>query len=151
MDVLGEGMRLVNRAATEARFAATLLKARGAGVALAPPQKMLGVARSLEAYGPVAAAISLAAATTPDANAIVDERGTVTFAELEARSNALANALIDSGFEAGDSMGVLARNHRGLFEALLAACKLGARTLLLNTDFAGPQLVDVCKREEVAV
>ena len=151
MDVVGEGMRLVNRAATEARFAATLLKARGAGVALAPPQKMIGVARALEAYGPVAAAISLAAATTPNATAIVDERGTVSFDELEARSNALANALIASGFQAGDSMGVLARNHRGLFEALLAACKLGARTLLLNTDFAGPQLVDVCKREEVAV
>jgi fatty-acyl-CoA synthase len=45
----------------------------------------------------------------------------------------------------------MARNHRGLFETILAGAKLGARTLLLNTDFAGPQLADVCKREEVTV
>jgi fatty-acyl-CoA synthase len=151
MDILGEALTLFGRARTEARFAATLLKARGPGVALAPPHRMIGVARALEAYGPIAAAFTLEAATQGDTTAIVDEKGSITFAELEARSNALANALLDEGFEAGDSMGVLARNHRGLFEAILAACKLGARTLLLNTDFAGPQLVDVCRREEVAV
>src|SRR5579859_1944305 len=151
MDIVAGALQLVGRATTEARFAATLLKARGPSVAMASPQRMLGVARSLEAYGPVAAAISLAAATTPEAIAIIDERGPITFGELDTNSNAIANTLIDDGFTAGMSMGILARNHRGLFEAILAAAKLGARTLLLNTDFAGPQLVDVCEREEVAV
>ena len=42
-----------------------------------------------------------------------------------------------------------ARNHRGLFETILAGAKLGTKTLLLNTDFAGPQLSDVCEREGV--
>ena len=151
MDVLGEAMRLVGRATTEARFAATLINARGPGVARVPPHRLPGVLRALDAYGPVGAALALAAASTPDHVAIVDDRGPITFAELEAHSNELANALYDKGFRAGDSMGILARNHRGLFEALFAGAKLGAKTLLLNTDFAGPQLADVCEREGVAV
>ena len=151
MDLLGDAMHLLGRAGTEARFAATLLKARGPGVAMTPPHKLPVVLRSLDAYGPVAAAISLAAASQPDQVALHDERGTITFAELDRRSNAVANALLAAGFEPGQSMGILARNHRGLFEAILAAAKIGARTLLLNTDFAGPQLADVCKREDVAV
>ena len=151
MDLLDGALNLFGRATTEARFAGTLLKARGPGAAKAPPHRMLGVARSLQAYGPVGAAVTLAAATSGSRAAILDEKGELTFDELERRSNALANALRDKGFQSGDSIGVLARNHRGFFEAVIAACKLGARTLLLNTDFAGPQLVDVCKREEVSV
>jgi fatty-acyl-CoA synthase len=150
-DLLGDAMNLIGRAGTEARYAATLLKARGPGVAMLPPHKLATVLRALDSYGPVASAITLAAATQPDHAALIDERGAITFAELDRRSNAFANALLASGFTAGDSMGILARNHRGLFEAILAAAKVGARTLLLNTDFAGPQLVDVCRREEVAV
>jgi fatty-acyl-CoA synthase len=118
---------------------------------MTPPHKLPAVLRALDAYGPVAAAITLAAASQPHDAAIVDERGSITFADLERRSNALANALLARGFEPGQSMGILARNHRGLFEAILAAAKVGAKTLLLNTDFAGPQLSDVCRREEVAV
>ncbi|MCW2595747.1 MAG: Plipastatin synthase subunit [Jatrophihabitans sp.] len=133
----------------EARFAAILLQARGAGVALTPPHKLLVTLRDLEAYGPVGAAIALSAASYGDHPAIIDELGEVTFTEIDERSNALANALREKGLKANDGLGVLARNHRGLFEAILAGAKLGARTLLLNTDFAGPQLADVCKREDV--
>ncbi|MDT4903493.1 MAG: fatty-acyl-CoA synthase [Pseudonocardiales bacterium] len=135
----------------EARFAAILLQARGAGVALTPPHKLLVTLRDLEAYGPVGAAIALSAASYGDHPAIIDELGEVTFTEIDERSNALANALREKGLKANDGLGVLARNHRGLFEAILAGAKLGARTLLLNTDFAGPQLADVCKREDVTV
>ncbi len=41
----------------------------------------------------------------------------------------------------------MARNHRGFLETTLAAAKLGASALYLNTMFAGPQLVDVMDRE----
>jgi fatty-acyl-CoA synthase len=147
--------KAANRATTEARYAATLLRARGPAIVLAPPFGMLGVARALEAYGPMGAAIALGAATKGHDVAIVDELGAITFGELDAHSNAVANALVGAGFgadsDAGDTVGILARNHRGLFVALFAAAKLGARTLLLNTDFAGPQLADVCAREEVTV
>ena len=149
MDILGTALQLARRAGHEAGYAAILLQARGPGVAFTPPHRLLGPLRDLEAYGPVGAALSLAAATYGDRAALIDEAGPVSFAELNGRSNALANALRDRGFEARDGLGILARNHRGLFEAIFAGAKLGARTLLLNTDFAGPQLADVCKREDV--
>ena len=41
----------------------------------------------------------------------------------------------------------MARNHRGFLDASLAAAKLGADILYLNTAFAGPQLVEVLDRE----
>lgn len=151
MDLLKLAGTVAGRASMEARFALTLLQARGADVALTPPHKLLAPLRDLEAYGPAGAAITLAVASTPDRFALIDELGTETFAELDERSNALANALRDRGVQAGDGLGVLVRNHRFLFEAIVAGAKLGLRTLLLNTDFAGPQLADVCDREDVTV
>ena len=44
----------------------------------------------------------------------------------------------------------MCRNHRGFVDAIVATAKLGADILLLNTAFAGPQLVDVLEREEPA-
>ena len=41
----------------------------------------------------------------------------------------------------------MARNHRGFIEATLAAAKVGAGSLYLNTMFAGPQLAEVMERE----
>jgi fatty-acyl-CoA synthase len=149
VDILTTVRQVIERAGHEAGYAAILLQARGPGVALTPPHKLLGTLRDLEAYGPVGAAVSLAAASMGDHPALIDEIGTLTFAELDARSNALANALRDRGVESHDGLGILARNHRGLFEAIFAGAKLGTRTLLLNTDFAGPQLADVCEREDV--
>jgi len=143
--------KLLARAGIEARYAATLLHARGPGVASVPPHRMLPVLRALDAYGPVGASLALAVASQPDFPVLIDERGPVSAAELDRTSNELANALLARGFRAGDSIGILARNHRGIFEAIFAGAKVGARTLLLNTDFAKPQLADVCTREEVAV
>ena len=77
--------------------------------------------------------------------------GSESFAELDERSNRFANALRARGFVDGDCVGILCRNHAGLLDALFGAAKLGARTVLLNTDFAGPQLADVCAREQVAL
>ena len=39
------------------------------------------------------------------------------------------------------------RNHRGFLEAVFAAAKCGARIVLLNTSFAGPQIREVAERE----
>ncbi len=51
------------------------------------------------------------------------------------------------GIGHGDGVGIMCRNHRGFVEATLAAAKLGASALYLNTMFAGPQLVEVTLRE----
>ena len=39
------------------------------------------------------------------------------------------------------------RNHRGFLESVFAAAKCGARIILLNTSFAGPQIREVAERE----
>ena len=52
---------------------------------------------------------------------------------------------------AGASVGILCRNHRGILDAIFGTAKAGGRALFLNTDFAGPQAVEVCAREGVEV
>jgi fatty-acyl-CoA synthase len=47
-------------------------------------------------------------------------------------------------------VGIMARNHRGFVEALIAANRIGADVLLLNTSFAGPALAEVVVREDVS-
>jgi acyl-CoA synthetase (AMP-forming)/AMP-acid ligase II len=94
-----------------------------------------------------ATGIATAAIKHPDAPAIVDERGSLTFDEVHRRSNALAHGLAKMGIGYGDGVGVMCRNHRGFIEVTLAAAKLGASALYLNTMFAGPQLVEVTRRE----
>jgi fatty-acyl-CoA synthase len=79
--------------------------------------------------------------------ALVDELGELTFGDLHRRSNALARAFADRGVKEGDSVAIMCRNHRGFVDACVASAKLGADILLLNTAFAGPQLVGVLERE----
>src|SRR5206468_5876493 len=59
----------------------------------------------------------------------------------------LARAFAAMGIGYGDGIGIMCRNHRGFIETTLAAAKLGASALYLNTMFAGPQLVEVMNRE----
>jgi fatty-acyl-CoA synthase len=95
-----------------------------------------------------AAGYAANAARHPDEDAIVDELGRLTFAEVHDRTNRLANAWSDAGILEGDSIGVMCRNHRYFIEAVVAASKLGVNCLLLNTAFAGPQLAEVVQREK---
>jgi fatty-acyl-CoA synthase len=80
--------------------------------------------------------------------ALVDDRGSLTFDDVQRRTNALARAWSDAGIGAGDCVAILCRNHRGLVEATIACSKLGADAMFVNTAFAGPQLAAVCAREQ---
>ena len=88
------------------------------------------------------------AARYPDRTAVFDERGSLTFAALDRRSNALANGLAAAGIREGTSVAVMCRNHRGFVEVTAALAKLGADTLYLNTGFSAPQLCEVVEREQ---
>jgi fatty-acyl-CoA synthase len=112
------------------------------------PDRALRSLAALHRWGPTAAAAYKGASVRyPDRTAIVDERGTLTFAEVQARTNALANELAAAGVRAGDGVAIMCRNHRGFIEATVACAKLGASALYLNTAFAGPQIADVLQRE----
>jgi len=113
------------------------------------PDKLLRVATTLARWGrgPAAGYISGAIAH-PHEPAVVDELGTLSFAGIDRRTNALAHGLSDAGVKEGDGVALMCRNHRGFVEATIAVAKLGAHVLYLNTAFAAPQLLDVVKREK---
>ncbi|HEX2388877.1 MAG TPA: AMP-binding protein [Solirubrobacterales bacterium] len=112
------------------------------------PGELLTVGQAVRRWGASpAAGIVSAGARRPDDVALIDELGEVTFGELDGRSNALARALLRAGVSSDDSVAIMCRNHRGFADAIFAAAKLGASVLLLNTDFARPQLLGVIERE----
>jgi fatty-acyl-CoA synthase len=102
---------------------------------------------AFERHGMLAAAVTIGAIRHGDRVAIRDERGDVSYKELNERTNALANAWRDQGLEPGDGVAILVRNHRGFLDAVFAAAKCGAKIILLNTSFAGPQIREVADRE----
>nr|WP_231985396.1 AMP-binding protein [Mycobacterium sp. E796] len=103
--------------------------------------------RALDRYGLLGAATAIAAARDRDGLALIDERGPLTFGELDERTNALANEWRRRGLGPGASVGILAANHRGFLEAVYGAAKCGAGVLLLNTGFGGAQLAEMLSRE----
>jgi len=94
-----------------------------------------------------AGAYSISALTNPERDAVLDELGGVSFRETHLRTNALANELAAAGIGPDQNVAVMCRNHRYFIEATVALSKLGSNTLYLNTAFAGPQIVEVVKRE----
>jgi len=112
------------------------------------PDKALKIGSTFLRWGASpATGVTTAAIHHPHELAIVDERGALSWQRLHLRTNALAHSLAQMGIGPGDGVGVMCRNHRGFIETTLAAAKLGASALYLNTMFAGPQLVEVMKRE----
>ena len=113
------------------------------------PDKLVKAAITLARWGrSPAAGFITGAIIHPDDTAVVDDRGMLTWREIDERTNALANSLADAGIKEGDGLAIMCRNHRGFIEATVAIAKLGAHALYLNTAFAGPQLTEVVKREK---
>ncbi|MEV0665203.1 AMP-binding protein [Actinomadura luteofluorescens] len=101
-------------------------------------------------FGPVPATLgAMAALRFPERTALIDERGELSYAELERRAASLATAL--SGRVGDGKVGILCRNHRGFVETVLAASRLGNDVVLLNTDFSGRQLGQVLEREGIGL
>jgi acyl-CoA synthetase (AMP-forming)/AMP-acid ligase II/uncharacterized membrane protein len=113
------------------------------------PDRALRAGIALVRWGPTpAAGYAASAARFPNEEAIVDELGSLTFAEVNRRTNALAHALADEGIKEGDGVAIMCRDHRGFIDATVAVSKLGANALYMNTSFAGPQLTQVADREK---
>lgn len=112
------------------------------------PDRALRALIGLHRWGPTLAAGYIAAAARyPDAAAVIDELGTLTFADVDRRTNALARGLAGYGMREGDGIAIMCRNHRWFVEASIACSKLGAHAIYLNTSFAGPQVTEVMQRE----
>ncbi len=84
-----------------------------------------------------------------DRAAVVDETGDgLTYAELDDRSNRLANTLTAWGLGPGDRLAVLSEPHRGYVETYVAAAKLGVTVVALNTRMAASELAHCVKGAE---
>jgi acyl-CoA synthetase (AMP-forming)/AMP-acid ligase II len=131
----------------DAAFEVRVLHESGV-VGLSRPDKAAKVATTFLRWGASpATGITAAAHKYPHETYVIDERGSLSFERVHRRTNALAHAFAAMGIGYGDGIGIMCRNHRGFIEATLAAAKLGASALYLNTMFAGPQLVEVMRRE----
>jgi fatty-acyl-CoA synthase len=138
-------LKLAERAGDEAYFAALCVRSGMVGLEL--PHNLLRVLLAFEHYGMLGAAVGVGSIRHGDRLAVIDERGELTYKELDEHANAIANAWRDAGFESGEGVAILVRNHRGFLESVFAAAKCGARIILLNTSFAGPQIREVAERE----
>lgn len=120
----------------------------GAGILQPRADRLARSVAALRRFGPSpAAGLAAAARNYPDAPYVVDEQGTLTFAEVDRRTDAIAQGFLAAGLREGDAIGILCRNGRAFVEAVHAASKLALTILFCNTDFAGPQLADVLERE----
>jgi fatty-acyl-CoA synthase len=143
--LLDHGRRIATRASDEAYFATACFRAGIFGIE--PPSRLAQMALLLQRYGLLSASLGISALRNGNRVVMDDERGVITYRQLDEETNALANAWRAQGVRAGDGIAILVRNHRGFMQALFAAAKLGAKIILLNTSFAGPQIREVAQRE----
>jgi fatty-acyl-CoA synthase len=112
------------------------------------PHRLAIAGFQLMKWGPgFPAAVAAAAARFPNQTAIIDDIGEITWAELRDQVNQLTHALQERGVEPGDSVALLARNHRYIVMSAIAIMQAGARVLLLNTMASGSQLTELANRE----
>lgn len=109
----------------------------------------LQMGKNASVYGPQAAMAIQGGRKYSSLPAIVDERGRLTYKQVDDMSTALARGLKKLGIDQGSVVGLLCRDHRGFILAMAACGKLGARFVLMNTGFAKPQFAQVCERENV--
>ncbi len=80
------------------------------------------------------------AALTPYAPAVVSDSGTCTYAELDARSNAIAATLATHGVARGDLVGLAADRSVGMVAAVLGILKAGGAYLPLDPRYPAERL-----------
>jgi len=112
------------------------------------PDRLLGMGLAVARWGLTpATAYAAAAARDPHRAALVDDEGTLTFREVDERTDRMAGELRARGVLPGNAVGLLARNGRGFVESLVALTKCGADVLFLNTGSGPAQVAQVLDRE----
>jgi fatty-acyl-CoA synthase len=135
-----------------AEIAKAVKRLRDSGIVdLANLGVTLQTVKNSRVYGPQATMAIQGGRKFPALPAVVDDRGTLTYKQVDDMSTALARGLKSLGIDEGSVVGLLCRDHHGLVIAMASCGKLGARVVLMNTGFAKPQFAEVCDREAVKV
>ena len=146
---LNKARQYAERGSAELHYLQKMITSGAFGIE--PPQNLAAMVADIRRWGEVGMIPALNARRTPHRTAIIDDEGMMTFAELNDASNAVANGLLALGVRGGDGVAILARNHRWFLIANYACARVGARIILLNTEFSGPQIRDVSEREGARV
>jgi fatty-acyl-CoA synthase len=139
----------VERGAAELHYVRKIFEA--GAFRLEAPQNYAGLVTDIAKWGEFGMLPSHNARRTPDRAALIDEDGAFSYRELDEAAHAVANGLIEKGVKGGDGVAILARNHRWFVIANYGAARVGARIILLNSEFSGPQIKEVSEREGAKV
>lgn len=142
---VGKIQQYVERGASELHYVRKIFEA--GAFRLESPIKTAAMAADIQKWGEFGMLPSLNARRHPDRAACIDEEGEFTYAELDEAAHAVANGLIEKGIKGGDGVAILARNTRWFLIANYGAARTGARIILLNSEFSGPQIKEVSERE----
>ncbi|VBA45390.1 Long-chain-fatty-acid--CoA ligase [Mycobacterium attenuatum] len=142
---LGKIQQYVDRGTSELHYVRKIVES--GAFRLESPLNYAAMANEIVKWGEFGMLPSLNARRHPDRAACIDEDGEFTYKELDDAAHALANALLAKGVRAGDGVALLARNHRWFLIANYGAARVGARIILLNSEFSGPQIKEVSERE----
>lgn len=113
------------------------------------PDRSLRARALVRRWGPTPAfAYGLSAIHQPERTAIVDELGTLTFAEVQRRTDALARALPAAGLDERDTVAIMCRNHRGIIESSVACSKIGVDIVYLDPGAAPSALALLIAEED---
>ncbi|ART72775.1 acyl-CoA synthetase [Mycobacterium dioxanotrophicus] len=147
--VAGKAQRYLDRGAAELHYARKMFEA--GALRLEPPQNMAAMLADIVRWGEFGMIPALNARRHPNRTAVIDDDGELTFGELDQAAHAVANGLLTMGITGGDGVAILARNHRWFLIAVYGAARTGARIILLNSEFSGPQIKEVAEREGAKV
>ncbi len=111
------------------------------------PRTVAGLAGDFRRFGPTPALlIALSARRFPDRVALIDDRGALTYGQVQQRATSIAAALFASCSQPPASVGIICRNHRGFVEAMTAGAQLGAELIFINTELPTAQLEAILHR-----
>lgn len=141
--------KYLERGSAELHYARKMFEA--GALKLEAPQNIAAFLADIRRWGEFGMIPALNARRTPDRVAVVDDEGEFTFKELDDAAHAVANGLLAMGVKGGDGVAILARNHRWFLVSVYGAARTGARIILLNSEFSGPQVKEVSEREGAKV
>src|SRR5947199_7104299 len=92
--------------------------------------------------------LSESATRHPDAEAVRLLNDSITYRELETRSNQLAHALIDSGVTRGDRVGIYLQKSPAAIVSIFGILKTGACYVPVDANAPGARLFEIARQCE---
>lgn len=148
-NLTAKAKQYAERGAAELHYARKMFEA--GALRLEPPQNIAAMLNDIRTWGEIGMIPALNARRHPNHVAVIDDEGELTFGELDAAAHAVANELLTMGVRGGDGVAILSRNHRWFLIAQYGAARVGARIIMLNSEFSGPQIKEVSAREGAKV